>query len=447
MQRNNKNRIVAVARATSSCDGGGSERGPLMGRSLRYLGSLILGFWAAAGSAQGFTAQGIYPGDAGADAFKLPYEFEPVIRVRTFYKKTETLTETEQQAWALGGFAGLRSPWFGDLFQFGVVGYTSQRLYGPAGEGGTLILTSSQGSITALGEAFGAVRLAGQTFMAYRQLIDRPFINPQDTRMLPNTFEAYTVTGAVDQLSYTGGYMTKMKTRASDSFVWASNVAGGTGPQKGVIYAGATYRIAETGYVKIDEVYSIDVFNTFYVEGRYPFRIDDRTQAVLGGQYYPQKSVGDAQIGSFSTWGYGLTAGLTHGPLGAQLYYTQTGRGLTSPDPYGDHPSYLNIQQIIFDTAGEKAWGIRANVDFAELGAPGLTATAIYAAGKDRINSSTGAPLPNHNETDVRADYAFAKGTLLEGLVATFRYSWLHQDGAAQTQTDLRAIVNYLVRF
>ena len=416
-------------------------------RGWGQLGSLVLALWAGATLAEGFTAQGMCPGHPPAEAIKLPYDFEALIRPRTFYKRTETLTGTEQQAWALGGFAGLRSPWFGDLVQFGAVGYTSQRLYGPAGEGGTLILTQTQGSITTLGEAFGAVRLAGQTFTAYRQLIDRPFINPQDTRMIPNTFEAYTVTGGAGELSYTGGYMTKMKTRASDSFVWASNAAGGTGPQKGVIYAGATYRIAETGYVKIDEVYSIDVFQTFYIEGKYPIRIEDKTQVVLGGQYYPQKSVGGAQIGSFSTYGYGLTAGVSHGALGAYLYYTQTGRGLTSPDPYGDHPSYLNVQQIIFDTAGEKAWGIRGTVDFNKLGVSGLTAYAIYAAGKDRINSSNGAPLPNHNETDVRADYAFAKGTLLEGLVATIRYSWLHQDGAAQTQTDLRAFINYLVRF
>ena len=86
-------------------------------------------------------------------------------------------------------------------------------------------------------------------------------------------------------------------------------------------------------------------------------------------------------------------------------------------------------------------------MDFATLGAPGLTATAIYASGTDRVNSANGAPLPNHTETDVRADYAFAKGTALEGFVATFRYSWLKQDGAAQTQTDLRAILNYAVRF
>ena len=113
-----------------------------------------------------------------------------------FYKNTDTLTGGEQEAWVLGGFAGLRSPWFGDLFQFGVVGYASQKLYGPAGKGGTLLLQSDQSSIYVLGEAWGAVRVAGQTIAGYRQLIDRPFINPQDTREIPNTFEAYTLTGA-----------------------------------------------------------------------------------------------------------------------------------------------------------------------------------------------------------------------------------------------------------
>ena len=101
----------------------------------------------------------------------------------------------------------------------------------------------------------------------------------------------------------------------------------------------------------------------------------------------------------------------------------------------------------MFNTAGEKAWAVRGTVDFGPIGAPGLTATAIYASGKDRVSNGNGAPLPDHWETDVRADYAFAKGTLGEGLVATFRYSWLHQDGSPQIQTDLRAILNYGVRF
>ena len=299
-----------------------------------------------------------------------------------------------------------------------------------------------------LGEAFAAVRILGQTATAYRQLINRPFINPQDSRMVPNTFEAYTLTGAADPVSYTGGYITKMKIRQSESFVWMSNIAGGTGKQEGVIYAGGTWDFARNdGYLRMDEQYAVDVFNTFYVDGKYPIAIDDKTSLTLGAQYYPQSSVGDEQIGSFSTYGMGLQAALAHGPVGVQLYYTQTGKGFDTQSPFGDHASYLNLMQVAFNTAGEKAWGIGGNVNFADLGVPGLTAAAIYADGRDRIDDQTGAPIPDRNETNVRVDYAVGKGTFLEGLVATFRYSWLRQDGSPQTATQLRAYLNYAVRF
>jgi hypothetical protein len=332
--------------------------------------------------AAGYTSAGIYPGDPDANAIKLPGDFEAVIRPRMFYKNTDTLTGGEQEAWVIGGLAGLRSPWLADLFQFGAVGYISQKLSGPAGKGGTLLLQPDQSSIYVLGEAWGALRFAGQTITGYRQLIDRPFINTWDNREIPQTFEAYSLMGAAGALSYTGGYLTKVKTRGSEDFLWASQVAGAPGSDKGVIYAGATYTFANGGYIKLDEVYSTDVHNTFYIEGRYPFPFDDKTRLTLGAQYYPQKSVGDDLIGHFSTWGYGLNAALTYGAVTGQLYYTQTGKGFTIQSPYGDNPSYLNLQQIVFNTAGEKAWGIRGTVDFATLGVPGLTGYVLYASGK-----------------------------------------------------------------
>ncbi len=408
---------------------------------------LLLLAMCSVGMAAPVSAQGIYPGDSSKDAYKLPGGFEPVLQLRTYYLDQDNTAGAQSAAWALGGWAGLRSPWWGDLFQAGIVGYTSQKLYGPADMSGTKLLAPGQEPISVLGEAFGAVRIAGQTITAYRQLINRPFINPQDTRMVPNTFEAYTLTGSADQVSYTGGYVTKMKVRDSESFRWMSNVAGGTGNQEGVIYAGGTWNFARNGYVRIDEAYSTDVVNIFYTDVRYPVAIDDKTSLTLGAQYYPQSSVGDAQIGSFSTFGLGLQAAATYGPVGIQLYYTQTGKGATTQSPYGDHPSYLNIMVFSFNTAGERAAGIGGNVDFAGLGVPGLKASAIYATGRDQIDPTTGAPIGNQNETDVRVDYAFAKGTFLEGLVATFRYAWTHQDGALQNGTQLRAYLNYVVPF
>jgi len=129
-----------------------------------------------------------------------------------------------------------------------------------------------------------------------------------------------------------------------------------------------------------------------------------------------------------------------------ELYAEQT--DVRHPmNPYGDHPSYLYLMQVAFNTAAEQAWGIGGTVDFATLGAPGFTASAIYASGSRRVNATTGAAIPDRDETNVRADYAFPKGTMLQGLVATLRYSWLHQDGSPQTAPQLRAYVNYDVRF
>ena len=392
------------------------------------------------------SAQGLSPGDAPADSFKLPYGFDPVVQLRTFYFDAESATGKPSVAWALGGWAGLRSPWFGDVVQLGVVGYTSQPLYAPAGEGGTKILQSDQAAINVLGEAFGALRIAGQTFAGYRQLIDRPFIGPQDSRMVPNTFEAYTLSGTVNGLTYTGGYITKMKVRQSESFLWMSNVAGGTGGQQGVIFAGATLSFGKSGYVKIDEQYATDVFNNFYVEGSYPIAYDERTTFTLGAQYFPQESVGAAQIGTFSTYGVGLQAAVKRGPFGLQVMWTQTGKGFATQNPYGEHPSFVDMMQVKFNTAGERAWGIGGDVDFTDFGVPGLTAAAVYGSGRDAINYATGAPIPDQNETNVRADYAIAKESPLKGLVATFRYSWLRQQGSP-TATELRAILNYAVGF
>ena len=143
--------------------------------------------------------------------------------------------------------------------------------------------------INVLDEAFGAVRILGQAVTAYRQLVNRPFMNPQDSRMVPNTFEAYTLTESAGAISYNGGYITKMKVRQSESCVWMSNIAGGSGNQKGVIYAGGTWDFAENGSVRMDEQYAVDVFNTFYVDGKCPFAIDDKTSLTPGAQYFPQR--------------------------------------------------------------------------------------------------------------------------------------------------------------
>lgn len=392
------------------------------------------------------SAQGISPGELPKEGTRLPGGIEPVLHLRTYYLDQDNLNGTQSAAWALGGWAGLRTPWWGDTVQLGLVGYTSQRLYGPEDKSGTLLLQSDQDAINVIGLAWAALRFAGQTFTAYRQLINRPFINPQDNRMVPNTFEAYTLSGApLEGLAYTGGYITRIKSRDADEFVWMSKDAGGNGSNEGLYFAGIDWGFMKDGLVRADLQYGVDVYNTFYIDARVPLAIDERTRLTFGAQYFPQRSVGDQQIGDFSTWGAGIQANLTHGPFGASLSFTRTGSEFATQTPYGDHPSYLNQQEVAFNSAGERAWGLGGSIDFAGFGAPGLSAAVAYASGRDRLANSTGAPLPDRYETDLRTDYRFAKGHVLAGLAITLRYAWLREGGASQPQA--RVIVNYPLSF
>ncbi len=415
---------------------------------------------AAVGSA---SAQGAAPGNLPTDHYKhpgseraahertdhhtLPGGFAPVVHLRTFYMDGETLSGAEQAAWALGGWAGVRSPWWGDMFQIGLVGYTSQKLYGPDDKDGTRLLATGQSAINVIGEAYASLKVFDQTLTGYRQIIHRPFINAQDNRMVPNAFEAYTLTGATQTIHYAGGYIDKIKTRDSNDFESMSAAAGGTGADKGTIFAGATWDYVKHGYVRADAQFTDDVFNTYYADGKFPIAIDSSTMLTLGAQYIHQKSTGAAQIGNFSTKAGGVQAAIDRGAFGAQVMYTQTSSGFDTQNPYGDHPTYLYLMQSSFNGAGEKAWGISGHVNFAGFGVPGLTAAAVYASGRDRVHGPTGAPVPDRSEFDIRADYAFAKGTVLEGLVATLRYAALRQDGSPQTAPQFRAYVNYAVRF
>ena len=224
------------------------------------------------------SAQGTSPGELPKEGYKLPGGIEPVLHLRTYYFDQESLTGNPSTAWALGGWAGLRSPWWGDTVQLGVVGYTSQRLYGPQDKSGTLLLQSDQDAINVIGLAWAALRFAGQTFTAYRQLINRPFINPQDNRMVPNTFEAYTLSGAAGDFAYTGGYITRIKNRDADEFVWMSQDAGGSGSNKGVYFAGADWDFMKDGRVRADLQYGVDVYNTVYIDAKLPLDFDERTR-------------------------------------------------------------------------------------------------------------------------------------------------------------------------
>src|SRR6266536_2373364 len=384
---------------------------------------------------------------SGAETDQIFQGIEPIVHARTYYWNSRSTNGDPSEAWALGGWAGFKIRGFDEMLELGVVGYTSQKLYGPSDKDGSQLLRSGQEPINVLGQAFGSLRYAGQTFTGYRQTIDQPWVDPDDSKMIPNLFEGYLLSGKAAGVDYIGGYVTKIKTRGSNTFQWMSSAAGSSGPQRGMIMFGARVPFAERTEIRIAEQYLPDTYNTAYVDGELPIANGAAGALRLGGQYANQQSVGSAGLGTFDTWMYGLSGTFEIGSSNVRFAFTQTGRGSETQDPFGANPSYLNMMQINFNDAGEKAWLIGGSFDFATLGIPGLNAVVEYGNGRAAIDPTTGARLGSRNETDVRIGYGFDKSSRLNGLSFGIERSWLNQAGAPAQGRELRVYANYDVPF
>ncbi len=115
--------------------------------------------------------------------------------------------KSDNEALTLGGSLAYQSGWLAHIFRLGVEGFGSQKLYGPESRDGTLLLLPGQESYAALGRAYGELKYAKYSATLYRQYIDTPYVNQQDNRMTPNTFEAYRVTGKYDWVQFAAAYV------------------------------------------------------------------------------------------------------------------------------------------------------------------------------------------------------------------------------------------------
>ena len=69
-------------------------------------------------------------------------------------------------------------------------------------------------------------KYAEYTATLYRQYIDTPYVNQQDNRMTPNTFEAYRITGKYDWVQFAAAYIATIKPRNDNDFISMSEQAG-----------------------------------------------------------------------------------------------------------------------------------------------------------------------------------------------------------------------------
>jgi hypothetical protein len=372
------------------------------------------------------------------------------LNLRTFYKYNDKGADNSlSEAWAVGGALTYKSGYFLDHFALGGTVYTSQPLYAPEERDGTLLLKPGQEGYTVLGQLYGEVKIVPDNFFRfYRQEYNTPYINKNDFRMTPNTFEGYSFQGAfggkdgAPGMNYGAGYITKIKERNSDQFVWMSRDAGAN-VNRGVATAGVNYSQGPFSLGAID-YYSDDIINIFYTEGKAVFQPTKELGLLAAAQFTDQRSVGSDLLKGygFSTNQFGIKGQMSYRKAILTLGYTIAGKGADLQSPWGVHPGYTSIQVQDFNRAGENALLTKLSYDFSSLGLTGVTAYALWVHGWNRVNPTGNASVKQEDEYDFDLQYR-PQIKVLKGLWFRTRYAIVSQGDGGPTQTDFRVIVNY----
>ncbi len=385
-------------------------------------------------------------------------EYPPFLRdttlglnLRSFYLRKSKYDNSVNEAWAMGGALSYASGWLYDRVSIGAVLYTSQPVYAPDGRDGTNLLQSGQKGYTVLGQAYGRVRLFDGTFLNLYRFgeFNSPYLSKNDSRMTPYSFEGYTVLGRLGgtdsqpRLVYGGGYITKIKDKAAERFMWMSEKAGAEA-KRGVAVLGGRYYLGGRSLGAID-YYSDDIINIAYAEAAYAVKLTSDLGVRGAAQFTDQRSAGRNLLTGayFFTNQVGVSAEVSYHSAILSLSYTMNSRGYNLQNPWSGDPGFTSALVTNYSKAGVSAFATRLSYDFTRIGLEGVAAYLLYVHGWGMVDQTTKEPLANEDEFNADLQWR-PKWRYLTGLWVRGRYGVVHQyEGAKQYVHDCRMIVNY----
>ncbi len=230
-----------------------------------------------------------------------------------------------------------------------------------------------------VGEKYIEYTNGQNTITAGRQEIDTPIISTYDYRIIPNLFEAYTLTNkSIKNTSLTLSYVTKMSgldglvsfkrfesmsqqtytslnmtadlatIDNSESPIDVSLISG----HQGVIMLGAV--IDKNPKLSIWNYYCKDVSNTFYIDSAIEHKLTDGLFATYEAQAYSVKTIGKLNDflktlglnGSYELYGLKTTITQKNSPLSGYVAANQFGgnaKTVTAFGNWGGYPEFVAI--------------------------------------------------------------------------------------------------------
>ncbi len=369
------------------------------------------------------------------------------LKLRNYYFDRNRAENTDQKAWAQGGSIEYNLDRLGGIFDLTAEYFGSFKLYGPDEHDGTLLLEAGQSNLDTLGVANPRAHIGQHVVSVFRQRFDLPYVNGQDNRMIPNTFEGYVIgmpKAENEKFQYILGYISEMKKRNDENFQSMSEVAGIDGNEHGMITGGARYFVLPELQLAAIDYYVEDVFNIAYAEAVHKLKINEDWANTLSVQGSEQRSVGEDLLrGEEFTTGFGgIQDAVSYKNATLKAAFTGNDTSSDIRSPYGSYPGYNSVIVEDFNRAGEKSWQVNLSYNFAGFGWKGLGISAGYVSGSEAISETTKEDIGNKDETDVTIDYKFLEGTL-QGLWLRARMGIVDEEGKTGTTDDYRIIVNY----
>lgn len=161
-----------------------------------------------------------------------------------------------------------------------------------------------------------------------------------------------------------------------------------------------------------------NIYQQHYAAVNYKTTLAENTKLDTHVRYFDNSESGDQLYGKIDSQAVSAGAKINHGmhtvQLGYQQMFGEHGNkapmfptlGGWVPQPYLDNWSVAS-----FIRKDEKSWSLGYTYNFADVGVPGLTATARHFRGWD-VDNGAGEPRGKENENNLIVNYVVPEGKL-----------------------------------
>ena len=278
-----------------------------------------------------------------------------------------------------------------------------------------------------------------------RQTLNNPMIDSDDIHMVPNFFQAYTITNTdIQSLTLTAGFIDKMA--GWENGVDASkfvNIGDVLGTEKidGVYYTGISYDDIEDLSLNLWYYHYDNIADVVYAEAGYKIHTFKTVELTIGLQFGGTRETGKELLGNKNGNAYGISIQSDFSQKGITLlmaYNKGDGDTGATDISLGGGPFFTSMEDQTIDAIGGTgyAWMAAVSYDFSRIGIDPLSGGIAYGTFKsdrDMIGHY------HTTETDIIFNYEIKDRLNVTAALALVD----HQGDGGEDYQKFRLIGNY----